>query len=173
MAHSQPASAAKPTKNQAVATKPVHVGLISHIRTGIFNSLHVHASHAIDNAAVNTNDLSIYSDPIVAHIITDLEKMIEKKLAAYEATQRSHVVTAQAAAKAAEPVEVAAKAVKPVEVAVVCPNCSIKSHTVDLSHSAEVAPHVTTHPNSPELEHTIVHSLPMEIEHGAVSGEHS
>jgi hypothetical protein len=144
---------AKPTL--AVATKPVHVGIISHLRTALFNSLHAHAGHAVNNAAVNTGDESVFSDPVISHIITDLEKMIEKKFAAYEATQRGNVIAAQAAAKAAEPI------VKPV--AVVCPSCQVHSQSVDLSQSHEV-----THPNTPEAEHAVVHSLPMEVEEHSV-----
>jgi hypothetical protein len=153
MAHTQPSPVAKSTSHLAVATKPVHVGIISHLRTALFSSLHAHASHAVNNAAVNTGDESVFSDPVISHIITDLEKMIEKKFAAYEATQRGNVIAAQAAAKAAEPI------VKPV--AVVCPSCQVHSQSVDLSHEV-------THPNTPEAEHVVVHSLPMEVEEHSV-----
>jgi hypothetical protein len=147
---------ASPKPSLAVATKPVHVGIISHIKSALFQSLHIHASQAVDNAAQNTHDASIFADPVVSQIIADLEKMIEKKLAAYEALQKGHLIASQAAARAKEP------EVKPI--AVVCPNCQVKSHTIDLSEHL-----ASTHPNTPEPEHAIVHSLPMEVEHSVGS----
>ena len=140
----------------AVATKPVHVGIISHIKSALFQSLHLHASQAVDNAAQNTSDHSLFSDPVVSKIISDLEQMIEKKLAAYEALQKGNLIAFQVAARAKEPI------VQPI--AVVCPNCQVHSQSVDLSHTE---PHVVTHPNSPEPTH--VTSLPMEIEKPSVA----
>lgn len=140
-------SVVKP-KGTAVATKPFHIGFISQIRSGLFASLHAHATHAMEKESATSNSFAVMNDPVLAHIIADLEHMIEKKFAAYEATQKAHL--------AAQPVP------EHVTSNIVCCDCQkgvgILSHSVDLSEAK-------THPNTPEEEHSpVVHSLPMEME---------